>query len=109
MFEMETKKKKRKSRKRQAEILHLIVENVALVLVHGVDERNHIFVEDAKDVCTSFVELVLNLCAVGLELRDSVLVVVRCFLLLDRGHNAPGRTTCPDQVLERDGQQVALL
>ncbi len=66
-------------------------------------------VQNIENVLTDLAELCFDLLAIFLDECDLLLVPLGLFLLLDRGHDAPGGTTGTDHVLVSDREQVSLL
>lgn len=66
--------------------------------------------KDVEDVVAHILKLLLDLLAVCADLPNTVAFgVLGLLLLLDRGDYAPGGTAGTNDVLEGDGEQVALV
>lgn len=86
--------------------LHLVVEDLGLARLGGLDE---VLVQDVQDVVADLGELGLDLLAVLLDQGNLALVALGLLLLLDRGNNAPRGTAGTNDVLVGDGQEIPLL
>lgn len=86
--------------------LHLVVEDLGLAALGGLDE---VLVQNLEDVVTDLGQLGLNLLAVLLDQSDLRLVAFGLLLLLDRGDNSPRSTAGTDDVLVGNRQQIPLL
>jgi hypothetical protein len=86
--------------------VHLVVEDLALA---GLSLGNKALVEDAEDILADLLELELNLLAVLADDTDVLVGALGLLLLLDAGNDAPGSTAGADDVLVRDGKEVALV
>jgi len=85
---------------------HLVVEDLGLARLGLGDKR---VVEDVEDILADLLELRLDLLSVVADGANVLLGAFGLLLLLDRGDDAPGRTSCSDNVLVGDGQEVALV
>ena len=86
--------------------LHLVVEDLGLARLSGLDE---VLIENLEDVIADLGKLGLDLLAVLLDESDLGLVALRLLLLLDRGDDSPRGTAGTNDVLVGDGQEIALL
>lgn len=86
--------------------LHLVVEDLGLARLGGLDE---VLIENLEDIVADLSELGLDLLAVLLDESDLGLVALRLLLLLDRGDDSPRGTAGTNDVLVGDGQEIALL
>lgn len=86
--------------------LHLVVEDLGLAGLSGLDE---VVVQDLQDVVADLGQLSLDLLAVLLDQGNLALVALGLLLLLDRGNNAPRGTAGTNDVLVGDGQEIPLL
>ena len=86
--------------------LHLVVEDLRLAALGGLDE---VLIENLEDVIADLGKLGLDLLAVLLNQSDLGLVALGLLLLLDRGDDSPGSTAGTDDVLVSDGQEIPLL
>ena len=85
---------------------HLVVENLRLARLGLGDER---LVKDVQDILADLLELGLDLLAVVTDGANVLLRALGLLLLLNRGDDAPRGTSCADDVLVGDGQEVALV
>jgi hypothetical protein len=85
---------------------HLVVEDLRLSRL-GLGDQG--LVKDAEDISAHLLQLGLDLLTVLADLGNMLLVVLGLLLLLDAGDDAPRSTSCTDDVLVSNGQQVALV
>jgi hypothetical protein len=85
---------------------HLVVEDLGLARLGLGDEG---VVEDVEDILADLLELGLDLLSVVADGANVLLGALGLLLLLDRGDDAPRRTSCADDVLVGDGEEVALV
>ena len=85
---------------------HLVVENLGLARL-GLGNEG--LVEDVQNILADLLELGLDLLAVVADGANVLLRALGLLLLLDRGDDAPRGTSCADDVLVGDGQEVALV
>jgi len=83
-----------------------VVEDLGLA---GLGLGNERLVEDVEDILADLLELGLDLLAVVADGANVLLRALGLLLLLDRGDDAPRGTSCADDVLVGDGQEVALV
>jgi hypothetical protein len=86
--------------------VHLVVENLGLARLGLGDEG---LIEDVQDILANLLKLGLDLLAVVADGANVLLRALGLLLLLDRGDDAPRGTSCADNVLVGDGQEVALV
>lgn len=86
--------------------LHLVVEDLRLTALGGLDE---VLVQNLEDIVADLGKLGLDLLAVLLDQSDLGLVALGLLLLLDRGDDSPRGTAGTNDVLVGDRQEVALL
>jgi hypothetical protein len=70
---------------------------------------NEGLVKDIQDILADLLKLGLDLLAVVADGANVLLRALGLLLLLDRGDDAPRGTSCADDVLVGDGQEVALV
>jgi hypothetical protein len=85
---------------------HLVVEHLGLARFGLGDKR---VVKDVEDILADLLELGLDLLSVVADGANVLLGALGLLLLLDRGDDAPRRTSCADDVLVGDGKEVALI
>lgn len=85
---------------------HLVVEDLGLP---GLGLGNQGLVQNIQHILANLLQLGLNLLTVVADDSDVLLGALGLLLLLDGGDNAPRRTAGADDVLVRDGEQVALV
>ena len=85
---------------------HLVVEDLGLSALSRGDQ---VAVKALEDVLADLGQLGLDLLAVLLDQSNLGLVALGLLLLLDRRDDAPRGTSCANDVLVSDGQEVALI
>lgn len=83
-----------------------MVEHLGLARLSLGDQR---LIKDVEDISANLLQLVLNLLAVGLDLRNMLIVVLGLLLLLDGRDNPPRRAASANNVLVGNGKEVALI
>jgi hypothetical protein len=83
-----------------------VVEDLGLARLGLGNER---LVKNVQDILADLFELGLDLLAVVADGANVLLRALGLLLLLDRGDDAPRGTSCADDVLVGDGQEVALV
>ena len=86
--------------------VHLVVEHLGLAGLGGGDE---VRIEDGENILADLGKLALNLLAILLNKANLSRVALGLLLLLDRGDDSPRRAAGPNDVLVRNGEEVALL
>ena len=86
--------------------LHLVIEDLRLACC---SRRNKVLVKDLEDVFANLRELGFDPLAVAFNHRYLGLIAFRLFLLLDGRYNPPRRTSRANDVLVRNGEEIALL
>lgn len=86
--------------------LHLVVEDLGLAALSGLDE---VLVQNLEDVIADLRQLGLDLLAVLLDQSDLGLVAFGFLLLFNRGDDSPRGTAGTNDVLVGDRQEIPLL
>lgn len=86
--------------------IHLVVEDLGFTRFGLGDQR---LVEDVENILADLLELQFNLLAVFTDGADVLVRAPGLLLLLDGGDDAPRSTTSANDVLVRDGEEIALI
>lgn len=87
-------------------VAHFVVEDLGFARF-GLGNQE--LVENVEDIAAHLVQLGLDLLAVFADLANVLLVVFGFLLLFDAGDDAPRRTSCTDNILVGNRQQIAFI
>ena len=86
--------------------LHLVVEDLGLAALGGLDE---VLIQNLEDIVADLGKLSLDLLTVLLDESDLGLIALGLLLLLNRGDDSPRGTAGTNDVLIGNRQEIALL